>query len=154
MAVGGHGEVFDAQGVQPGDIVFHSVPDQRLSTGNANLANAQAQENAGKPVELIPRQNLVVIAVILRIGRAAIDAAKVAAVRNRDAQVRDLPAEFVVKRHWCPQKTNARIQCLEPGVDEKLHFFVYRSFPNAGGLGVSTQTLILSIAAKASPLAP
>ena len=28
------------------------------------------------------------------------------------------------------------------GADEKLHIFVYRSFPSTGGPGVSTQTLI------------
>jgi hypothetical protein len=39
------------------------------------------------------------VAVILRIGGAAIDAAEVAAVRDRNTQVSDLPAEFVVKGH-------------------------------------------------------
>ena len=39
------------------------------------------------------------VAIIFRIGGAAVDAAEIAAIRDRDAQVGDLPAEFVVKGH-------------------------------------------------------
>ncbi len=52
-----------------------------------------------KPVQLRPGKNFVVVAVIFRIGGTAIDAAEIAAVRDRNAQVSDLPAEFVVKGH-------------------------------------------------------
>ena len=39
------------------------------------------------------------IAIILRIGGTAIDAAEVASVRDRNAQVRDLASKFVVQSH-------------------------------------------------------
>jgi len=42
---------------------------------------------------------LVVVAIVLRIGGSTVDAAEVAAVRNGDAEVGDLAAEFVVKGH-------------------------------------------------------
>jgi ribonuclease D len=40
-----------------------------------------------------------VITVVFRVGRAAVDAPEVAAIRDGDAQVGDLAAEFVVKDH-------------------------------------------------------
>src|ERR1700676_5300420 len=85
--------------MQPSDVFFHASANQRLSTRYANLANPQAQENSREPVQFWPGKNLVVIAVVFRIGRSAVHAAEVAAVRNRDAQVRNLPAEFIVKGH-------------------------------------------------------
>ena len=39
------------------------------------------------------------IAIIFRVGGAAVHATEIAAIRDRDAQVGDLPSEFVVKRH-------------------------------------------------------
>src|SRR5439155_2933198 len=45
------------------------------------------------------RENLVVIAIVFRVSRTAVDTAEVAAVRDGDAQVGDLAAEFVVKDH-------------------------------------------------------
>jgi len=48
-----------------------------------------------------------VVAVIFRVGGAAIDAAEIAAVRDGDAQVGDLPTEFVMKGHGSPQYFDA-----------------------------------------------
>jgi len=56
-------------------------------------------KNAGEPVEFGPGENLGVIAVIFRIGRAAIDAAEIATIRDGNAQVRDLAAESIVEGH-------------------------------------------------------
>jgi ribonuclease D len=39
------------------------------------------------------------IAVVFGIGGAAVDAAEVTTIRNRDAQVGDVAAEFVVQDH-------------------------------------------------------
>ena len=85
--------------MQPRDVVLHTFADQRFSTRDANLADAQAQENSRQAVEFRPGKNLIVIAIILGVGRAAVDAAEVAAVGNRDAQVRNLATEFILKGH-------------------------------------------------------
>jgi hypothetical protein len=55
-------------------------------------------------------------------------------------------------------ETKSPIRCLDAGADEKLQFFVDRSFPNAGGSSVSTQALNLAGGvnrdAEVSPLLP
>jgi hypothetical protein len=81
------------------DVVFDTVANERFAAGDANLANAEMQEDAGETVELRPGKNFVVVAIVFRVGRAAVDATEIAAVRNRNAQVGDLPAEFVMKGH-------------------------------------------------------
>jgi hypothetical protein len=103
-----------------------------------------------------------VVAVILRIGRAAIHAAKIASIRDRNSQIRNLSPEFVVKRHrhrLPAQKTKkARIRWLDVGHRRKSTYFRRPSFPNTGGLDVSAQTLITgcpkNAAAEASPPPP
>src|SRR5271163_2477772 len=99
MAVGGHGKVFDTERVKPRDEVFHANADQRLSARDSYLANAKAQKDVREAVQLRPGENFIVVAVILGVGGAAVYAAEIAAVRDRNAQVRDLPAEFVLEGH-------------------------------------------------------
>src|SRR5207245_952437 len=99
VAIGGHGEILDAEGVEAGDIFLNTFADERFAAGNADFANAKAEEDRGKPVEFWPGENFVMIAVVFRVGRAAVDAPEVAAIRDGDAQVSDLAAEFVVKGH-------------------------------------------------------
>jgi hypothetical protein len=41
----------------------------------------------------------MVIAIVFRIRRAAVHAAKIATIRDGDPQIGDLPSELVVKRH-------------------------------------------------------
>src|SRR6266849_2568258 len=85
--------------METSDVVLDAFADEGLAAGNADFADAHAQEDPGEAVEFGPRENFVVIAVIFGIGRAAIDAAEIAAVRDGDAQVGDLTAEFIVKGH-------------------------------------------------------
>src|SRR5260370_12843788 len=99
VAVGCHGEVFDAEGVETSDVVLDAFADERLAAGDADFADAKAEKDLGETVELGPGENFVVIAVVFRVSRAAVDTAKIAAVRDGDAQVGDLAAEFVVKGH-------------------------------------------------------
>ena len=99
VAVGGHGEVLDAEGVETSDKVLNAIANERLATGDAYFADAEAEKDRGKPVEFWPGENFVVIAIVFRVGRAAINAPEVAAIRDGDAQVGDLAAEFVVKGH-------------------------------------------------------
>src|SRR5215470_16754660 len=52
--------------------------------------------------------------VVFRGGRTAINAAKIAAVRHRNAQVGDLPAEFVNETHSCTRLSQAKDWFLRP----------------------------------------
>jgi hypothetical protein len=61
------------------------------------------------------------LAVILWIGRTAIDAAKIAAIGHRNAQVRDLPAVFVVEAHDCPPEMKNPIRTWNRVLAENLH---------------------------------
>src|SRR6266581_2979698 len=99
VAVGGHGEVLDAESVKTRDVVLDAFADERLTAGDANFADAQAEEDLSQTVEFGPGENFVVIAVVFRVGGAAVNAAEVATVRDGNAQVGDLAAEFVVKGH-------------------------------------------------------
>src|SRR6266850_460319 len=107
MAIGGHGEVFDAESMKASEEILDTVANQRFTAGDANFANAEMQEDASEAVELGPGKNLVVVAIVFRVGGAAVDAAEVAAIRDGDAQVGDLPAEFVVQGHGPPQYFDA-----------------------------------------------
>jgi hypothetical protein len=72
------------------------------------------------------------IAVIFRIGRAAIDAPEIAPIRDRNAQVRNLPPKFIVKRHRCRRSIGGlALEKQKPesvpwmsGTDEKAYIFV------------------------------
>jgi len=99
MAVGGHGEVFDAKGMETSNVVLDTIADERLAAGDADFADAQAQEDAGETVELRPGENFAVIAVVFRVGGAAVHATEIAPIRDGDAEIGDLTAEFVVKGH-------------------------------------------------------
>src|SRR5215472_7102038 len=99
VAVGGHGEVIDAEGMQAGEVVFHTVADERFTAGDADFANPKAEEDFGEAVEFRPGEDFVVVAIVFRVGGAAVDAAKITAIRDRNAQVGDLAAETVVKGH-------------------------------------------------------
>src|SRR5216683_846523 len=99
VAVGGHGEVLDAEGMEARDVVLDAFADERLAAGDADFTDAQAEKNPSKTVELGPGENFVVFAVVFRVSGAAVNAAEIAAVRDGDAQVGDLAAEFVVKGH-------------------------------------------------------
>jgi hypothetical protein len=61
--------------------------------------------------------------VIFRIGGTAIDASEVTAVSNRNSQVGDLPAEFVLQCHAAksPEKEKARFS-LAQGLQVQLVF--------------------------------
>src|SRR6266481_2277256 len=122
--------------MQPCNVLFYALPNQRLASGNTNFSYSEAHEDSRQAIQLRPGQNLIVIAIIFRIGRAAIDAAEIAAVGHRDAQVGNLAPEFVVQEHqialttWSPKNKKPESICLDAGADEKLHIFVVGSFPS------------------------
>ena len=167
MAVGGHREVFDAQSMETRDVVLDAVANQRLTAGDADLANAEMQEDASEAVELGPGEDFIVVAIVFRVGGAAVDAAEIAAVRDGDAQVGDLPAEFVVKGHGLPQyfdaaprvsgarsleNKTARSMAWNRAQTKKYIFSSVAPF-QAGGLGVSTQTLSPESSRDVAPVA-
>jgi len=98
-AVGGHGKVREAESGEAREIAFDTIADERLSAGDADLANAEAMKNEGEAIEFQPGEDLGVIAIIFGISGAAINTAEIAAIGDGDAQIRDLAAEFIVERH-------------------------------------------------------
>jgi len=99
VAVGGHGEIVDAELFEARNEILDAGADERLAARDANLANAHADENADEALVLLPLEQLVARHVIFVIGGTAIDAAKIAAVGDRDTQVGDGAAEFVDEWH-------------------------------------------------------
>src|SRR5579863_1746768 len=85
--------------MQPSDVILHASTHQRYSAGDSNFANAQAQKNVREPVEFRPGEDFVVVTIVFRVSRTAVDTAEIAAVRDRNPQVSDLPAEFIEKGH-------------------------------------------------------
>src|SRR5579872_349243 len=154
MPVGGHGEVRHAEGPQAADEFLYSGANQRFAAGNANLANAKTQKNAGKTFELRPGEDFIVSTIVLGVRGTAIDAAKVAAVGHRNAEIGDLPPEFVVQGHirfgfFAPRWRDAKkSKTPDSAFGNQAHaenplIFGVRSFPRrghtfrAGGPGVS-----------------
>src|ERR1700719_1665902 len=142
--------------MQPRDVILHTFANERLAAGDANFANPQAQENARQAVQLGPGENLSVVAVIFRVGRTAVHAAEVAAVGNRDTQVRNLAAEFVVKVHdlapsnRCTNKKRLNPYAWMQAQTKKRTFSSSAPF-QAGGPAVSSQTLIPGCIARRLP---
>src|SRR5215470_12255363 len=81
-------------------------------------------EDPRQSLQFLPRKDLVVFSVILRIRRPAIHAPEVAPVRYRDPEIRDLSTEFVVQRHLKGiQNKTARSSLLESGARRKYAHF-------------------------------
>ena len=82
-----------------GDEVLEIAAEERLAARDPQLAHAEVDEDARDALDLLereelaPRQEAVLVAEHLL--RHAVDAAEVAAVGDRDAQVADRAAEGV-----------------------------------------------------------
>ena len=74
-----------------------AAPHQRLAAGQPQLADAARDEGAAQPVEFLQRQQ-VGLRQERHVFRHAIDAAEIAAVGHRDAQIGDRPLERVDQR--------------------------------------------------------
>ncbi len=80
----------------------HVAPHQRLAAGDAELVGAEADERGAQPVQLLQRQHLRLRQEGHVLGHA-VDAAQVAAVGDRDAQIGDGAAERIDHgRRWTP----------------------------------------------------
>ena len=97
-AVGGDGELVEGAGIEmarEGAEQGHDVPPhQGLAAGDAQLAHALRDEGRADPVELLEGQKIALGQEGHVLGHA-IDAAEIAAVRHRDAQIGDRPAKRV-----------------------------------------------------------
>ena len=79
---------------KPAEQRHHVLADQRLAAGHAQLPDAATDEGTAQPFQLLERKDL-------RLGQKrhvlghAIDAAKVATIRHRDAKVGNRPLERI-----------------------------------------------------------
>ncbi len=109
---------------QQGDEVGQVAPDERLATGDAQLLDAQPDEDARQAFDLLERQDLVLgqerVVLAEDLLGHAVGAAEVAAVGDRDAQVAQGPAQRIgqagssIERHG---KVHVR---TVPGCRQKL----------------------------------
>src|ERR1041385_4822323 len=95
MAVGSHRQIGETYLRQTGYEILHARPHQGLAAGHANFLDPQVAEYSAQTLEFRPGQNLVMLLIIFRVGRAAINAA----VSYRNSQVGDLSAELILQRH-------------------------------------------------------
>ena len=100
-AVGGQGQLVQGPAGQvPGQALdqLHEAPaDQGLAPRQAQLAHPQSDKGGGDPVQFLYGQDLGLGQEDHVLGHA-VDAAQVAPVRHRDAQIADRPAERVLHR--------------------------------------------------------
>ena len=90
-AVGGQGQLVQAVPKVTRHVAekaHDAATDQRLSSGDTQLAHAQADEGGGQAVKLLQRQE-VGLGQELHVFRHAIDASEIAAVGDRHPQIGD-----------------------------------------------------------------
>jgi hypothetical protein len=114
-AIGGEGELVKRAGLQMAaeraeqrqDVAAH----QRLAPGQTQLAHPEPDEGAAQPVELFEGEHLG-FGQESHVFRHAIDAAEVASVGHRDAQIGDVPAKGV--DHGLVMGTRSRVLKAPP----------------------------------------
>jgi hypothetical protein len=99
VGVGGQRQVLDAghrreHRDQPREL----ASDERLAAGQAQVRHAHPGHYSRQPFDLLEGEDLGALQPGQPVGRHAVLAAEVAAIGDRDAQVRDLPAVAVVER--------------------------------------------------------
>ena len=97
-----------AQALEQG---HHIAPDQGLAAGDAYLAGPQADEGRADAVQLLKRQHFPLRQERHVLGHA-VDAAKVAAVGDRYAEIGDGAAERI--DHWCHTGPFRQLKCAIP----------------------------------------
>ncbi len=88
---------------EPGDQQLEIAAEKRLAAGDAELAHPEVDEHARDALDLLEREELAArqepILVAEDLLRHAVDAAEVAAVRDRDPEIAHRPAEGVGNGH-------------------------------------------------------
>lgn len=90
---------------EPFDQGHHPAAHQRLAAGQAQFAHAEAHEGAAQPLQLLDRQDLRLRQEGHVFGHA-IDAAEIAPVGHRDAQIGYRPGERVDQRRGLMKRAN------------------------------------------------
>ena len=84
---------------EPLDQHLEVAAQERLAAGDPDLLDAVGDEGAREPLDLLEGEQLLAVheavAAAEDLLRHAVDAAEVAAVRDRDAQVAERPAQGV-----------------------------------------------------------
>ena len=89
-AVGGEGDTVDTvDGPDAPDQVVEALAGQRLAAGEADLADARRGEKPAEPDDLLVGEHLGVLHPLHPLRGHAVDAAQVAPVGDRDAQIVD-----------------------------------------------------------------
>ena len=98
-AVGGQGQIEAGDRGEHGDQLFQIAPDQRLAPRQADFLDSELSENARKARNLFECQQFFTLEELVILAehflRHAIDAAEVAAIGDRDAQVTQRTAQPV-----------------------------------------------------------
>ena len=98
-AVGRQADVFDARhGSDLGDQLVDVAADERLAPGQANLVDAQVDNDPHEAFDLLESEQLAAVHELGVVGRHAIEAADIAAIGHADPQVRVHAAEAVDER--------------------------------------------------------
>ena len=88
---------------EPGDQQLEVAAEEWLAAGDAELAHTEVDEHARDALDLLEREELTArqesILVAEDLLRHAVDAAEVAAVRDRDPKIPDGPAERIGDGH-------------------------------------------------------
>jgi len=94
--IGSHGqdvEPFDT--TEAGDQDMEVATHERLTAGEADLVDAHSDENPANALQLLEGEKLGAIFPDQPFGGHAVEAAEVAPVGDRDAQIAVLASEFV-----------------------------------------------------------
>src|SRR5262245_40397320 len=101
MRVGGHRHVLYAFDFgQPFDQAFQVAPQHRLAAGHAQFVDPEFDENLRQMNDLFVGQNLRLGLPLHGLFGHAIEAAEIAAVGDRNAEIADGAAVAVFKRYW------------------------------------------------------
>ena len=98
--VGGEGQLVEIRAEMPGEALDqpdHIAPHQRLAAGQAQFAHAEPDEGRAEPIELLQGEEFL-LGKKLHVLRHAIDAAEVASVSDRYAEIRNGTLERIDQR--------------------------------------------------------
>ena len=106
QAVGGQADLSDSRHRRCPAADGHNILfNQRLAAGNPQLGDPQGGRRLHGPDQLLLREHLVVPLFAHAVGGHAVAAAEIAQLRDRNAQIGDVPAHWVDHRappiHWC-----------------------------------------------------
>jgi hypothetical protein len=101
---------------QESDEHIEVAPQERLAARQADLLDAEREEHVDEPRQLLEREDVGARQPHVLLLRHAVGAAQVAAVRDREPQVAERPAEAIEGRHRThDDATDRSLRALRPG---------------------------------------